>query len=78
MVRQDQVGAVREQQVVADLHAERLELAGLLLERHGVHHDAVADDAQDARVQDPRGDEVQHEASARRTITVWPALWPPL
>ena len=49
-------------QVVADLDAERLELARLLLERHGIDHDPVADDAQDPRVQDPRRNQVQHEA----------------
>ena len=62
MVRQDQVRAVREQQVVADLHAEALELAHFLFERHGVHHHPVPDDAENARVQDARGNQVQHEA----------------
>ena len=58
---QDEVRAVRDDQVVADLDAERLELPGLPLEGDRVHHDAVADHAEDPRVQDAGGDEVQHE-----------------
>ena len=65
VVRQDEVRAVRDDEVVADLDAERLELPGLPLEGDRVHHDAVADHAEDPRVQDPGGDEVQHELLPR-------------
>ncbi len=61
VVRQDQVRPVGDEQVVADLDPRRQKLAELALHRDRVDHDAVADHAQDARVQDARGDQVQHE-----------------
>jgi hypothetical protein len=65
VVREDEVRAVRDNQVVADLDAERLELASLPLERDRVDHDPVADHAEDPRVEDAGGDEVQHELLSR-------------
>ena len=53
------------------------QLADLLLESHRVDHDAVADHAQDPRVQDPGGDQVQHELAAahdHRVAGVVPAV----
>ncbi len=64
VVREDEVSAVGENEVVADLDAGRRELARLLLERDGVDDDAVADDTQDPGVQDAGRHEVQDVLAA--------------
>ena len=66
VVRQDQVRAVGDDQVLVDRDPLRRELAHLLLEGPGVDHHAVAHDAEDAGVQDAGGDQVQDELLAVR------------
>jgi hypothetical protein len=64
VVRQDQVRAVGDHQVVLERDPAPLQLAHLLLQRPGVDHHAVAHHAEHAVVQRARGDQAQHELLA--------------
>jgi hypothetical protein len=57
---QDHGASRRDAQPRGDRHAPLLEVIHLLCERVERHHDAVADQADDAVAQDARWDEVQH------------------
>jgi len=61
VVGHDHVGAVADDQVLADLHAPPAQARDLRHQRDGVHNDAVADDAQRLRPQDAAGHQPQHE-----------------
>ena len=64
MVRQDQVGAIADEQPPLDIDAEALQLVHFGEERRRVDDDAVADQAGDAGMQDARGNQVEHELLA--------------
>ena len=61
MVRQDQVRLVADDEPIADGDASRRELVDLGKQRLRIDHDAVADDAGDALVQDAGRQQPQHE-----------------
>jgi hypothetical protein len=62
VVRQDEVRAVGDDEVVVHRHAADAQLRHLLLELPGVDHHPRPDDAQDAGVEDAAGNEAQDEA----------------
>ena len=61
VVRKDEVGPVGHDEVLVDLDAAFHEAVDLALESPGVDYHAVAHDAEDSRVQDSRGHEMQDE-----------------
>ena len=61
MVRQDQVGLVADEQPPGDVHAQRHQLIDLLEQRVRIDDDPVADDADDAGVQNSRWNQVEDE-----------------
>ncbi len=61
VVRQDQMSFVAHDQSIADLDAASRQLVDFGEEGLRVHHDAVTDDARDARMQDAGWDEPEHE-----------------
>ena len=64
VIRQDQVRLVADEQPVADLDAVLRQLVDLREERLRIDDDAVADDADDAGMQDAGRDQVQDELRA--------------
>ena len=64
VVRQDEVGLLADQQPVADVDAQAGQLVDLREQRLRIDDHAVADDADDALVQDARRNQVQHELLA--------------
>jgi hypothetical protein len=61
MMGQDQVGTVRDDEVVLQGHAARGQLPHLLLEGPGIDDHPVAHHAQDPRMEDARRDQVKDE-----------------
>src|SRR5262245_31693870 len=64
MVRKDQMSAVGDDEVLLHRDPAPHEALDLLLERPRVDHHPVAHDAQDPGMQDPGGDQVEHQALA--------------
>ena len=64
VIRQDEVGPVADEQPALDVDAEPLQLVHLGEQRRRIDHHAVADDADDAGMQDARRDQVEDELLA--------------
>ena len=64
VVRENQVRFVADDQSVLDVDAVSHQLVNLCEQRLRIHDDAVADDARDARVQNPRGNQPEDELRA--------------
>jgi hypothetical protein len=77
VVRQDQVRLVAHDEPIADGDAGGRELVDLGEERLRIDDDAVADDAGDPRVEDPRRQQPQARTCARSRRPYGPALCPP-
>ena len=77
VIRQHEMRAVAHVEAPLDVDAVAHELVDLGEQRLGIEHDAVADRAAHAGMQNAARDLVEHERRGRRGRTVWPAFAPP-
>ena len=77
VVRQDDLRAIRQEQLPIDRQTHALQHGDLTQERRRVNHHAVADHALAAGPQHTRTESGCSTNFLPSIMTVWPALWPP-